>query len=193
MPFGFDAALALLEERGVLMLASHRTLPSLATAVTGEHVRGSWWGHARGGEIYDLANRLEDASLVTKLVEGKVTFVAPRLHAALLRVVLDPAHRRACKLDAEAISLLAKVQRMGELRLGEVKASKGARNALEIALLVRSAQVHTASGKHATVLSRWDRWASGALRSEAAALSLADALVGLRVATAGTRTAFDEL
>ena len=106
--------LALLEERGVLMLASHRTLPSLATAVTGEHVRGSWWGHAHGGEIYDLSNRLEDASLDTKLVEGKVTFVAPRRYAALLRVVLDPAYgrasRRGCGLAAHGRRFLERAR-----------------------------------------------------------------------------------
>jgi len=56
--------------------------------VAGEPIPGSWWGHSRGDEIYRAANDLADRRdvLLTKLVDGKVTYVHQRLWAAVLTV-----------------------------------------------------------------------------------------------------------
>jgi hypothetical protein len=173
-----EQACALVDEHGVVMLASHLTLPSLVTAIAGEHVRGSWWSHAHGTAIFNIASALEDYALVCKLVEGKVTFVAPRLVPAFLTIVNDTSFRAAkiARLDDDARALLARVDK-GEVRGAEKKA----REALEKTLLARSRQVHTSSGKHETVLTRW---------AESPGLPLAAAHEAFAVACRGAKSAF---
>jgi hypothetical protein len=63
-------------------------VPSLARAIVGSPIRGSWWGHPRAREIFALtrAVRASGEILVCRLVEGKVTFVHRRLWPALTRL-----------------------------------------------------------------------------------------------------------
>ena len=69
-------------------------IPNLAEAVAGEPIRGSYWGHPRGDEIFGLtrAIRASKQILVCRLVKGKVTYVHARLWPALVRLQgrLDP-------------------------------------------------------------------------------------------------------
>src|SRR5262245_48059619 len=84
----FARVLAALAERGLLLLADQR-LPSVATLVAGEPVRGSWWGHARGGAIFAVAQRLEALApevVCARLVSGKETYLHRRLWPALVGV-----------------------------------------------------------------------------------------------------------
>ena len=169
-------ARALVDEHGVIMLASHATLPSLVTAIAGEPVRGSWWAHAHGHEIFRIATALEEYALVTKLVEGKVTFVSPRLVPALLTIVNDPNYRarKLATLDDDARALLKKLPVRG--------APKKPREALERTLLVRAESVHTASGKHETVLSAW---------GAASGVGIEDAYREFGKVLRGVKSAFD--
>jgi hypothetical protein len=168
------AARELLRERGAMKL-----VPDLTSAIAGEPVRGTWWAHPRGKDIYRIANALEDDDtvLVAKLAEGKVTFVDERLFAAVARVVTDRGWRaaRIAGLDAAAKRLLARVDREERVRI-ENRALAGARKALEAAALVRGVQEHTESGHHASVLESWRAWAPKAKRK----LTLAAALAELR-------------
>ena len=43
-----------LREQGVVMQSAHAPVPSLAEHVAGEPIRGSWWGHPAGHEIYQV-------------------------------------------------------------------------------------------------------------------------------------------
>ena len=63
-------------------------VPSVAAAIAGEPIRGSWWSHPRSHEIFELTQgiRNSDDILVCRLVNGKVTFVHRRLWPALVRV-----------------------------------------------------------------------------------------------------------
>src|SRR5262249_61631304 len=72
-------------------------LVSFVGAVTGEPVRGSWWGHRLGRLIFNLGGELEGSGevLAAKLVAGKITFVHRSLWPALLRVVEDAGWRKA--------------------------------------------------------------------------------------------------
>jgi hypothetical protein len=56
--------------------------------VAGGPIKGSWWGHPKGQEIFRLAEAVEDSGdvLVCKLIEGKVTYVHRRLWPALARL-----------------------------------------------------------------------------------------------------------
>ena len=84
-------ALAFVEEHGVVLQAARGRVPSFAEFVAGERIRGSWWGHPRGREIYRLAEAVADSGevLLCRLVDGKVTYVHRRLWPALVRL----AHR----------------------------------------------------------------------------------------------------
>jgi DNA alkylation repair enzyme len=83
-----SAALRFVERHGIVLQAARGPVPSLAEAVAGERIRGSWWGHPRGGEIFRLAGAVCDSGdvLVCRLVEGKITYVHRRLWPALVRL-----------------------------------------------------------------------------------------------------------
>jgi hypothetical protein len=81
-------ALAFVRTHGVVLESGTGPAPSLATAVAGGRIRGSWWGHARGREIFGLTRAIRDCPevLVCRLVDGKITYVHCRLWPALVRL-----------------------------------------------------------------------------------------------------------
>jgi hypothetical protein len=81
-------ALAFVRTHGVALEAATGPVPSLAAAIAGGPIRGSWWGHARGHEIFLLTRAVRDCPevLVCRLVDGKITYVHRRLWPALIRV-----------------------------------------------------------------------------------------------------------
>jgi hypothetical protein len=81
-------ALAFVEKHGIVLQAARGPVPSLAEFVAGERIRGSWWGHPKGHEIFRLTEAVIDSGevLVCKLIEGKVTYVHRRLWPALVRL-----------------------------------------------------------------------------------------------------------
>jgi hypothetical protein len=60
-------------------------VPSIAEAIAGEPIVGSWWSHARAHAIFDALSAIDDSGDIGcfKLVDGKVTFVHRRLWPAL--------------------------------------------------------------------------------------------------------------
>jgi hypothetical protein len=96
-------ALAFVERHGLVLqsarVARHGpgggTLPSLAEAVAGGPIRGSWWGHPKGRAIYAACEAVEASAdvLRCKLVDGKVTYVHRRLWPALARLAEPIAAR----------------------------------------------------------------------------------------------------
>jgi hypothetical protein len=72
----------------VVLQAARGPVPSLAEAITGGPIRGSWWGHPKGHEIFRVAEAVceSDDVLVCKLVEGKLTYVHRRLWPALVKL-----------------------------------------------------------------------------------------------------------
>ena len=82
------AALAFVKREGIVLQSARGRVPSLAEFVAGGPIRGSWWGHAKGNEIFLAANHVVDSGevLVCQLVGGKVTFVHRRLWPALVRL-----------------------------------------------------------------------------------------------------------
>jgi hypothetical protein len=57
-------------------------------AIAGEPIRGSWWGHARGREIFAVTRAIRDNPdvLVCRLIDGKITYVHRRLWPVLVRL-----------------------------------------------------------------------------------------------------------
>lgn len=152
---GLDDVTRALEADGLLLLQD-ATARSLATMIARDVVRGSWWSHPKGNEIFAIASALDDIGDVgkriktAKLIDGKVTFVHERLWPALAAVGRAREEWQLTKLTTEAKKLLALVDKQGSLR------SKGpAAKLLETRLLVDAAQVHTESGRHETELRTW--------------------------------------
>lgn len=88
-------AIAFVKRHGVVLQSARGPVPSLAEAIAGEPIRGSWWGHAKGRIIFRAARAVAESPdvLVCKLVDGKVTFVHRRVWPALVK--LAPRFRKA--------------------------------------------------------------------------------------------------
>jgi hypothetical protein len=81
-------ALAFVKRHGVVLQAARGPVPSLAEAVAGGPIRGSWWSHPKGHEIFRAASAISESPevLVCKMVEGKVTYIHRRLWPALVKL-----------------------------------------------------------------------------------------------------------
>lgn len=80
-------ALAFVRTHGVVLESASGPVPSLAEAIAGGPIQGSWWGHGRSHEIFALTRAVRDCPdvLVCRLVGGKITYVHRRLWPALVR------------------------------------------------------------------------------------------------------------
>ena len=81
-------ALTFVRKHGIVLESAHGPVPNLAEAVAGAPIRGSWWGHRKGHEIFRLtrAVRASPEVLVCRLVDGKITYVHRRMWPALVRL-----------------------------------------------------------------------------------------------------------
>ena len=81
-------ALAFVRRHGVVLMAARGPVPSLAEAIAGEPIRGSWWSHPKGREIFRATTAVADSDdvLACRLVDGKVTYVHRRVWPALVRL-----------------------------------------------------------------------------------------------------------
>jgi hypothetical protein len=66
-------------------------VPSVAEAVAGEPIIGSWWAHPKGKAIFAALSEIDDSPDVRcfKLVDGKVTFAHRKVWPALVRLGRD--------------------------------------------------------------------------------------------------------
>lgn len=89
-----NEALAFVKRHGVVLQAAHGPVPSLAEAIAGEPIRGSWWGHPKARLIYHATQSIckSPEVLVCKLIDGKITYVHRRLWPALVK--LAPRFRK---------------------------------------------------------------------------------------------------
>jgi hypothetical protein len=73
---------------GVVLASAKGPVPNLAEAVAGEPIRGSWWGHTKGSEIFHALSAADESPDVVclRLVQRKITFVHRRLWPALFRL-----------------------------------------------------------------------------------------------------------
>ncbi|MBL0217846.1 MAG: hypothetical protein IPQ07_28700 [Myxococcales bacterium] len=83
--------LAFVAEHGVVLASAKGPVPSVAEAIAGEPIVGSWWSHPRGQVIFDALSEIDDDVDVRcfKLIDGKVTFVHRRLWPALVRLARE--------------------------------------------------------------------------------------------------------
>lgn len=83
--------LEFVEQHGVVLASARGPVPSVAEAVAGQPIVGSWWAHPKGKAIFAALSELDDSEDVRcfKLVDGKVTFVHRRIWPALARLASD--------------------------------------------------------------------------------------------------------
>jgi hypothetical protein len=88
-------------EQGVVLQSARGPVPNLAAWVAGESIRGSWWGHGSGHEIFAVLTRVLDSPdvIATRLVDGKVTLIHRRLWPALARVADRFPNERLAAVD----------------------------------------------------------------------------------------------
>jgi len=81
-------AIRFVKDRGIVLESGHGTVPNLAEIIAGGPIRGSWWGHPKGQEIWKITRALREAReiLVCRLVDGKVSYVHRRLWPALIKL-----------------------------------------------------------------------------------------------------------
>ena len=91
-------ALAFVERHGIVLQAARGPIPNLAEAIAGGTIRGSWWGHPKGKEIFRAVRAICESPdvLVCRLVEGKITYVHRRLWPALIKL--------ACRFRKEQLT-----------------------------------------------------------------------------------------
>jgi hypothetical protein len=161
------ATLTKLKRYGILM-ETHLRLPSVAATVAGHPIRGSWWGHPRGHEIFYVARQMASHPdvVVTKLVSKRVTYVHRNLWPAILAVGSARQNWQLSGLSPTARELLALVDKTGRIRTDRIRLKRSLRKntvadaarELEVRLLVHSQEIHTESGAHAKVLQTWKVW-----------------------------------
>ena len=80
--------LAFVARHGVVLQAARGPVPSLAETIAGGPIRGSWWGHPKGHEIFEVAEAISESAdvLVCKLVDDKITYVHRSLWPALVKL-----------------------------------------------------------------------------------------------------------
>ena len=93
-------ALSFVRAHGVVLESGRGPIASLADAAAGGPIRGSWWGHPKGREIFGLTRAARDSNdiCVCRLVGGKITYVHRRLWPALARVAPRLPRRRVAMI-----------------------------------------------------------------------------------------------
>jgi hypothetical protein len=143
-------------ETGGLLLLQDKSFPSVVTLVTRGPVHGSWWAHPRSHEIFRCASAIaaDPGVLVTKLLDGKVTFVHKRLWPAVLAVATAREPWQTAGLAPDPRALWRRVDKAGSL----IASGKAAKE-IECRLLVHAEQIHTEAGSHKSGLETWKAWA----------------------------------
>jgi hypothetical protein len=80
---------AFVKKHGVVLASARGPVPSIAEAVAGEPIVGSWWSHKKAHAIFDALCAIDDDAEHVKcfrLVDKKITFVHRRLWPALAKL-----------------------------------------------------------------------------------------------------------
>jgi hypothetical protein len=98
-----EDALAWLEKHGIALLSAKGPVPTLAEAIAGEPIRGSWWAHPKSHAIFAIVETVTDSPevLVCKLIDSKVTLVHRRLWPALVALADEIGAERLARVDQE--------------------------------------------------------------------------------------------
>ena len=54
-----EEALAFVRQHGVVLASGKGPVPNVVEAIANEPIKGSWWGHPRGREIFRILQQLQ--------------------------------------------------------------------------------------------------------------------------------------
>ncbi|MES2758826.1 MAG: hypothetical protein V4693_15740 [Pseudomonadota bacterium] len=96
-------ALAFVRNHGVVLVSATGPVPKLTEAIAGESIKGSWWGHPKGKQIFPVLEAVcEHADvLVCRLIDGKLTLVHRRLWPALAAAAGHFPPERLCQVTQQ--------------------------------------------------------------------------------------------
>jgi hypothetical protein len=99
-------AVAFVRKHGVVLESGRGPTPSLAEAVANGPIKGNWWSHRKGKEIFALTRFVRDCEdvLVCRAAGGKITFVHRRLWPALVRLANTLPRAHVARLREEHMS-----------------------------------------------------------------------------------------
>ena len=94
-------ALEFVKRQGVVLASAKGDAPRLTEVIIGEPIKGNWWTHARGREIYGVLKAVSESEdvLVCRLIDGKVTLVHRRLWPSLVRLAKCFAPERLAQVE----------------------------------------------------------------------------------------------
>jgi hypothetical protein len=80
--------LQFIAKQGIVLESGSGHRPSLAEAVAGSAISGSWWKHPMARAIFRSTRAARDCEdvLVCRLIDGKITYVHRRLWPAVVRL-----------------------------------------------------------------------------------------------------------
>jgi len=168
-------------DRKVALWTGKSAVPSLAEAIAGRRLTGSWMANPEVNLIYRLMGKLEGDVLSAPLILGKGTVMTEDVGHALHCLAVDDDRRAAARrqLSPLAAELLDAVGREGEVRMDtfDVPSAAGrkARHELEHAFLVASHEFHTERGAHASILTPWPASPLATRVAAAGPIALSDA------------------
>src|SRR5437773_7109168 len=112
-PADARAALAFVKKRGIVLMSARGPVPSLAKAIAGEPIRGSWWAHPKSREIFRAVRAVSQSPnvLVCKLINDKVTYVHRRVWPVLIKLAPRFDKKRLAKVWDEHTKSGAHVSR----------------------------------------------------------------------------------
>lgn len=62
-----EEAIAFVREHGVVLVSAKGPVPRLVEAIAGEPIRGSWWAHPKGHQIFSVLQAVADSEEVKRL------------------------------------------------------------------------------------------------------------------------------
>jgi hypothetical protein len=82
------AALAFVEKHGAVLVSAKGPIPRLTEAIAGGPIKGSWWSHPKGRQIFAVLQTVCDSPdvLVCRLIDGHITLLHRRLWAATVKL-----------------------------------------------------------------------------------------------------------
>jgi hypothetical protein len=99
--------IAFVQLHGIVLESARGPVPNLAEAIAGERIRGGWWGHPKGHDIFAATRVVRNSPdvLVCRFLGGKVTYIHRRLWPAIIRLAdrLDKK-RLAAILEEHTVS-----------------------------------------------------------------------------------------
>ena len=92
-----------IKKHGVVLGSANGPVPKLTDFIAEETINGSWWGHAKGHEIFNIFNTMQDDLdlLMCRLINGKITVIHKRVWPAIVRLSSEIDKKHIAKVIQE--------------------------------------------------------------------------------------------